>query len=78
MEMQKLTLRRLEQIEQQIKHMATRADLNNAIAAVPAAVVAALPPGTTAEDFTPEITALGQIPSQVAQLLAAATPPPTT
>lgn len=75
LEQNKLILHRIEQLEHKI--MATRADLNTAIQAVPAAVVAALPPGTTALDFTPEVTALGQIPAQVVQLLAAQTPPPT-
>lgn len=67
-------LKQIKQLEEII--MATRTDLNNAIAAVPAAVVAALPPSVTppAEDFTPEITALGQIPAQVAALLTP-TPP---
>lgn len=53
---------------------ATRADLNTAITNLPAAIVAALPAGTTppVEDFTPEITALNQVPAQVAALL---TPP---
>lgn len=74
LETQKLILHRIERLEKEI--MSTRVDLNTAIAAVPAAVVAALPPGTTALDFTPEITALGTIPAQVVQLLAAATPPP--
>ena len=74
-EQNKLILHKIEKLEKLI--MATRADLNTAIAAVPAAVVAALPAGTTALDFTPEITAIGQIPAQVVQLLAAATPPAT-
>lgn len=75
METQKVILHRLERIEKQIQHMATRTDLDNAIAAVPAAVVAALPPGTTALDFSAEVASLGQIPAQVVQLLAAQTPP---
>lgn len=76
LETQKVILHRLEQIEKQL--YMTRTDLDDAIAAVPAAVVAALPPGTTALDFSAEVASLNAIPAQVVQLLAAQTPPPAS
>lgn len=57
--------------------MATRTDLNNAITALPAAVVAALPPTTVTppEDFQPEIDAINAVPAAVAALLTPPAPP---
>lgn len=74
LETNKLILHRIEHLEKLI--MATRADLNTAIAALPAAVVAAVGPIETL-DFTPEITAINAVPGQVATLLQAPTPAPT-
>lgn len=53
----------------------TRADLNSAILALPAAVVAALPPATSPDDFTPEIAAINAVPAAVAALLTPPAPP---
>jgi hypothetical protein len=74
LETNKLILHRIEKLEKLI--MATRSDLNTAITALPAAIVAAVGPIETL-DFTPEITAINAVPAQVATLLQTPTPAPT-
>jgi len=68
-----------DQLKHEIKQLeklmaATLADLNTAITNLPAAVVAALPPQSAPQDFTPQIAALESAPAAVAALL---TPPAT-